>query len=93
MGLARGGEVWRFAVRVFLSASATGGWGTVVGGYDAGAGHQVPGGSQRPLVLTEYGPITTAVTLRGANPVDRKHLLPEAVLSQLCTYAREPDKA
>jgi hypothetical protein len=32
MGMAWGGEVWRFASRVFLFASATGGWGTIVGG-------------------------------------------------------------
>ncbi|GHI06508.1 hypothetical protein Scel_48290 [Streptomyces cellostaticus] len=74
--------------RVFLFASATGGWGSAVGGYDARVRRQVPGGPQPPLAFSEYVPITTAVTLRGARPVDRNQPIPEAVLSQLGSKAR-----
>jgi len=53
---------------------------------------RLPTSSRRPLALTEYVPITTAVTLRGTRPVDRNQPLPEAVLSQSCNFAREPEE-
>ncbi|GEJ99601.1 hypothetical protein TNCT1_18780 [Streptomyces sp. 1-11] len=74
--------------RVVLSASATGGWGSAVGGYDVRVRRQVPGGPQPPLAFIEYVPITTVVTLRGAPPVDRSEPSPEAVLGQLGSKAR-----
>ena len=61
--LAWGGGAWRLPSRVFLAASAAGGWDTVADGYDARFRHQVPGGSQLPLVFTDYVPITAAMTL------------------------------
>ncbi|CAL2056139.1 hypothetical protein GCM10009566_16410 [Streptomyces murinus] len=79
--------------RVVLSASATGGWGSAVGGYDARVRRQVPGGPQPPLAFSEYVPITTAVTLRGASPVDRSGPFPQAVLSQLDGKARGSGKS
>ncbi|GGV01656.1 hypothetical protein GCM10010260_42730 [Streptomyces filipinensis] len=83
-----GGEVWRFAVARGSLRLRQGGWGSAVGGYDARVRRQVPGGPQPPLAFSEYVPITTAVTLRGARPVDRNEPLPEAVFSQLGSKAR-----
>ena len=64
MGMAWGGDAWRFTVPLLLAASTTGGWGSAVGGYDARLRCQVPGGPQPPLAFTEYVPITAVVTLR-----------------------------
>src|ERR1044072_7408064 len=40
-----------------------------------------------PLALTEYVPITTAVTLCRTRPVDRNTPFPEALFGQLCYSA------